>query len=185
MVDPDPYFLNEAERTLKKLNLIEKICSTMIKAEEFTDMSNFKGNVILAIHIVYFLQNGGLKKVIDSVPNSIPIFLIMDDVNAVFTNIWKTTALQYHKRSILAHKIIQNLSAKKYLIVKSKVTSTIPNPLELEQKLQNHILSMLCYSDFEKLSKSSKENVYSILNDYTISGNINCENCCYEIIKKP
>ena len=134
--------------------------------------------------ILYFLQKGGLEKIIEAMPQHIPLIIILDDLNAVFTKIWKLTAPVYHERSISAHKIIKGLPIEKYSINKSRVSSKLPDPLSLEKDFKNYILSMLSYNDFSKLSVDTKDTVYSIIKDNMISEHVNCDNVFYEIVRK-
>ena len=184
LLDPDDYLLNEAEKNLKSLKIVKNILKTLGYAEEFIDSISINKDVILAVHIVYFMHCNALKKIFFSIPRSIPIFVVIDDSTSIFTKIWKISTPKYFKRSIDSHKIIKNLPSKNFSVKKTTFLSYVPDPFFFRDEIRNQLISMLAYADFDKLLKDKKDKICRIIKENENSKKVVCRNICYEIIKK-
>lgn len=183
LLDPDEKLLNEAIVTLQNIDSVKEISSTLGKAEEH--ISNIvKGkNIILAVHIVYFFDEEALRFIIKSIPEKVPIYIILDDVDSVFTRIWKYTAPKYHERSIRTHAIVKQLSDKQFSVNKSTFTTHIQDPYSYPEEIRNHLISMVCYANSTELPTKVQENVRGIVNEFEISQKLFCNSVCYEIVR--
>jgi hypothetical protein len=183
LVDPDQELLREAERCVAETNLVQRVELIPGTAEELFPQCAEGCDLVLLVHVVYLMRNGCLKDLLRRCPLDIPVYIILDAPDSVFTQLWRNTAPKYHTRALRGHESIQTLPKDRYLVNQSAITSKIRNPMHIDRpELRTAILSMLCYADLLK-DASGRINSYveDTLNTHTAGDFVLCESTCYEI----
>ncbi len=181
LVDPDLNLINEARARVCETGLAPDPVCFISNAEECLSKCVADADVILLIHVVYLMKDGTLNKILSAIPFNVPLYVILDSPDSVFTALWKITAPTYQERAFKAHEILRNLPEKKFIIKRSTIKSQIKNPLLLQRaELRQAILSILTYSDFD-------EHIYPtvrpILKNHIVDNNLVCKSICYEVIR--
>lgn len=184
LVDPDAEFLRIAVERISSLNPLMTLNQTLGYAEDVIMKVTEGVQVILAIHLVYLLGNGGFKTLLKQLPIGVPFFLVLDERESVFQELWRRTALKYHQRVLDAHQIISGLSSMEYVVTKSEFDSHLRTPMGLRQDLRDAVLSMLCYTELSSLDDATREWVYQTIDRRTAAGKVVCDCACYEIIRR-
>lgn len=185
LIDPDQELLTEAERCVAQTNLVQCVEPILGTAEElFPDCA--KGcAVILFVHVAYLMRNQGLKELLQRCPIGIPMYIVLDAPDSVFTHLWRNTAPKYYERARKSHEALKSLPQGEYSVSLSAITSRITNPMHIARsELRIAMLSMLCYADLSKDTGKMNAYVEDTLSAHTAGDFVLCESSCYEIRKE-
>lgn len=184
LLDPDPEFLAEARQHLTETGIVTNVNTFLGPAEDNLARHYSGSNVILAVHVVYLMQDGAFETMLDALPPGVPMYVVLDTPYSVFTTLWKNTAPKYYERSRKTHETIKHLAADKYSTDYTTISSRIDNPLHIPHEIvRNSILSMLCYSEVGSMPAEQREWVETQVAAKAVGEHIRCESACYEITK--
>jgi len=184
LIDPDPDLLMEAKTCLSEMKFIPEPQLIQGLAEEEFPVCAQGTDVILMVHVVYLMRNGAFKKILYSCPPGIPLYVVLDEPDSVFTELWSKTAKKYHRRSLMAHETVQNLPENQFMVKTTTFPSKIRNPLIQEDRpdLKYAILSILCYADVsEDMDPAILLHVKEVIKKHLVEDIVICESTCYEI----
>ena len=183
LLDPDLSLLAEAEDHLSSSSVAQSV--TLVRGGIADHLPTaFEGiNVALAVHLVYLLNDEEFDQLLRALPPQVPLYVILDSPGSLFTRLWEITAPNFLERSMNAHESVQSLSDK-YSVQISTILSRIEGLSEMGIGLQEAILSLLCYTDYPRLSLEMKSRVQSLIDNFTESETVQCESICYEIVRR-
>jgi hypothetical protein len=189
LLDPYVNWLEEAGATLSSLHesrTIPELYKVDTGIEENIPNLLVIHNVIFAVHLVYLLEDGVFTNLIQSLPHRVPLYVVMDAPDSVFSQIWEKTQPSYLNRVKKAHKFINSLKDDgQYSITQESVMSKVDNPLTIEDSgIKNMILSMLSYSDYETLSNQEMDYINEKVKENSQGDKLRCKSICYEIFKR-
>ena len=184
LVDPDDELLDEAVQALTAEGL-ETIVRYAVTAAHALPTCAETADVALLVHVVYLLPDGELQLIFDRMPIGVPLFLVMDAPDSVFTSLWAESAPKYHARSIGAHATIGTLPRDKYRVDASRLSSSLPDPRRLQVDRKITLLSILCYTDTSRIAGDANlmATAEAILSRFATNGQIKCESMCYVITR--
>lgn len=182
LLDPDFQMLNEAFDNVLSLNKQIQINKWCGKVSQYFPVLNKKVEVILAIHLVYLLEEDELQSILSGLPKGVPIIFVFDDEHSVFSSLWKMTAKKYSDRSLFARNFLNSLGHS-FQIKQSLITSHIANPLNYNDKIKSALISILSYSDFDQMPINLKSDVEKCITSYLKNDVLPCTSICYEIIR--
>lgn len=143
-----------------------------------------KINSALLIHVVYYLSEIELKQLINALPKNVPLFIVVDKEDSIFSKLWKLTAPKYLERSNYANTYFNQLMIQtNFKVSKTIITSEISNPFIMPLDDKETILSFMCYSEFKKLDLKAKKKIEAIFNEYIHNDKVSIETNCFCIIK--
>ena len=183
LIDPDIELLNEASACVRdKVRDIETLCAGV---EETFASKTRNADVVLLVHVVYLLRNGTLKRALEACPPTIPLYIVLDAEDSVFTSLWHRTAPKYHARALAAHRTVQNLASDQFSVAETTIDSTIRDPLARRRTdIRDALLSILTYSDVSADTETSLRHwIEKTLRDRTHDGEVRCRSTCYEIVR--
>ena len=180
-LDPNAKLVAKAKAALRgKIHSVESIHGHLRDRGIWPDKA-VDVDVVLAIHVVYLMEELELILLLAQRPKKAVLFVILDAPTSIFTQLWAETAPLYHNRSIAAHRV---LTQEKYGL---KMTSTILAKFP-RAEIDKHpngewLLSMLCYRDMRSRNVSPRllNRVHSILDKHTDSTGtyVECQSNCY------
>ena len=184
MIDLDK---NRTERTKVFFSEFQRAKKITITNANIIDLLNtcFKDmDAALLIHVVYYLNENELKQLLKSLPKNLPLFIIVDKEDSIFSKLWEITAPTYLERADYANKYFEKLSTEGcYNISKTVVSSEIDNPFTMPEIKKETILSFMCYNDYKSLDLTTKKSIENIFNKYMINEKVNIQTNCISIIK--
>lgn len=188
ILDPYKDWLDEARNTLKvyeKCKTIPNLDLIHGKIEDHIPNLLCQHEVILAIHLVYLLDDGVFEKLVHSLPqNTTHLYVVMDAPGSVFSEIWKVTQPIYLDRVEKAHQFIKNLGFE-YSVIEDSILSMVNNPLRIEDLgIRNSLLSMLSYSNYDDLSQEDIRHIKNEIDKNSTGHQLRCKSTCYEIFRK-
>jgi hypothetical protein len=114
----------------------------------------------------------------------VPLYVILDAPDSVFSTLWERTAKKYWMRSANVHTVIGGLPKNEFEINHSTVTSSLANPWDHKQPaITESILSILCYKETSSMSPEERAWVEREVQKHLVSDQIVCDSDCYEIIR--
>jgi SAM-dependent methyltransferase len=187
LIDPYLDWLQEANKiavTLRNSGIVKDIKAINLNIEDSLAEISKEYDIILAIHVVYFLEPQILRKILQDLPSNVYFYVVMDAPGSVFSEIWRVTKPEYLERVEEARKLIESLDSSRYKLRQSEIISSVPNPLEMADcPVKKMILSMLSYSNYECLEDSAIEHINSEVSRNSWDGKLRCKSTCYEILK--
>jgi hypothetical protein len=138
------------------------------------------------VHVVYLLEDNVLDRLLKECPENVPLYVVLDAADSVFTTLWRRTAPKYHARAAAAHEAIRALSRDQYEVAESSIASSIADPL-LQQRpdLRDALLSILSYSPVSKSTPAEvREWIETTLRERAVDGVVRCESTCYEVTRR-
>lgn len=186
LIDPDLDLLNEAANTIQQTGLVQRAVRIHGGAEECFAREAKNADVILLVHVVYLLEPGVLEHLIGECPPNVPLYVVLDATDSVFTALWERTAPKYHARALAAHETIRALPRERYQIEQSVIASTIADPLANPRRdVRDSLLSILSYSSVSPATPADlREWIESTLRERTEQGVVRCASSCYEIVRR-
>ena len=184
LVDPDSELLLEAASCISQTERVPHVHTIHRGIERaFPDCSN-GSDIILIVHVVYLLEAGALREALFSSPVGIPIYIVLDDPNSIFTTLWEKTAPRFHETAMGAHEIVSSLPGDQFKVAKSSISSSVCNPLPLERDdIRDALLSILTYSEVSPLTDPQiREWVERTITARIENGALKCRSTCYEIV---
>lgn len=185
LLDPDEELLKQAYQNVNELQIVKKVFIIHNKIEKMVPGCFEKIDVILAVHIIYLLAIEKFKQMLYKLPQKVPLYLVLDKPNSIFTRLWKETAKKYYDRCMRVHAIIKKLPARQFVVKESSINSHISNPLNISRpEVKESILSILCYTEARDMDTQAREKVEKEIKNVIVDNKILCESACYEIIRK-
>jgi hypothetical protein len=185
LVDPDGDLLAEAERCLIETTPVTTVSTVARAAEDGLPEIVMGCDVILLVHVVYLMRNYSLQKLLDSLPFGIPLFVVLDKPDSVFSQLWEKTAPKYFDRAVRAHSTVQQLPEASYAVENSTFTAQVPHPRTQRDDVQTALLSLLSYADAALISQPNVRRwIDTILERHTDHGRIRCTSTCYAIRRR-
>jgi hypothetical protein len=181
LVDPDEDLLEEA---------IQMLASEKVETRKYhaTAAQALPGcaegaDVALLAHVVYLLPDGELEAIFRAMPVEVPLVVVMDAPDSVFTSLWAESAPKYHARSLAAHATIAALPRDAYFVETTRLSSLLPDPRAIEPDGKIQLLAILCYTDRDLLTADPGllARAEDILGRYAAEGQIRCDSMCYVI----
>jgi hypothetical protein len=157
LLDPDATFLQEAKQHIQETGIVTDV-KTFLGPAELNLPEHYQGaNVVLAVHVVYLMQDGAFESMLSTLPRRVPMYVVLDTPDSVFAKLWKETAPKYWQRSSNAHAILDRLSRGEYAVNYSTISSRLDSPLDHSQPaIRNSILSILCYADYDGMAEEQQ-----------------------------
>jgi SAM-dependent methyltransferase len=186
LLDPYTDWLEEARVGLRPLKDCGDIPELYVINKGIEQNLNLLTNhdVILAIHLVYLLEEGVFEHLLKSLKPTVRFYAVMDAPGSVFSEIWSKTKPNYLAKVEHAHELVKSLGAD-YTVNKKTVLSKVDNPLKMEDSgIKKMIFSMLSYSNYEDLSNEERDHISSEIDKQSNGNRVSCESICYEIFKK-
>lgn len=142
-------------------------------------------DVALLIHVVYYLEDKQLKRVIENLPKNVPLFIVLDHPDSLFSSCWKYTAPKYLERTFAMTKLIESYNNQNnFKVQKTKIESLVKNPyLMNDEQEQENLLSFITYSSYKDLTISTKNKVASIFKAFENGKFLNIDCNCYCLVK--
>lgn len=138
----------------------------------------------LLIHVVYYLNEIELEQIINALPKNVPLFVVVDKEDSIFSKLWKLTAPQYLKRSDYANQYFnQLLTQDDFNVSKTTISSEISDPYTMPLPDKETILSFMCYNEYNKLETETKQKIETIYKEYIKDGKVSIQTNCFCIIK--
>lgn len=182
LLDPDERLLGEAETELKSLGLSTEIVSVVGVAElDAVRLAN-EADVGLGIHLVYLMENGQFRNFVEGWPSGVPLYVVLDAPNSVFTTLWKQTAPEFANRAEEVHSYFSR-SRSFSAVNRTEFATRVANPYALSENVRDLVLSLLCYCDYSNLSSGQRESVRETLSSYVDGEEVKCTCTCYEVLK--
>lgn len=183
LYDPDREFLAEAERRLTETPCELQIKASTAFAEDIRSADLRGSHAILAVHVVYLMQEDGLAALLRELPIGTPLYIVLDQPHSVFSRLWRGTAPKYFERSRKTHQLVARLPRDTYGIEQSVITSHLQNPLVQRRDIRDAVLSILCYADVQDMEKDDYDSVQKEIARCTVGSHVLCESTCYEIVR--
>jgi len=184
LVDLDPELLAAASDKIASLNLTRTLLKTLGRAEDVAGIVAQGAHVGLAVHLVYLLDNGSFKTLLHQLPPRFPLFIIMDEKDSVFQELWTKTAPKYHSRVVQAHQLLTQEIGPAFQVTKTEFDTHLRSPLGLRPELRDAVLSLLCYHEVSSLDQPTREWVNSVIKSRTASGKVVCDCACFEVTRR-
>ncbi|MEL6445663.1 MAG: class I SAM-dependent methyltransferase [Bacteroidota bacterium] len=184
LLDPDLQLLREAERHVRQTLPAVPITTRLEGISEGLPEVYEGIDVILGVHLVYLLKDGEFERMIESLPSGIPLFVVLDRPQSLFTRLWNVTAPSYLARSQDAHATVQALNPSVFRVREDTITSRIRGLSGIRRPIRETIMSLLCYCEYPKLSAAKQEQVQGILSEFTEDDVTLCDSTCYSIVRR-
>jgi SAM-dependent methyltransferase len=183
LLDPDKNLLAEAKKEIGSPKYGYKLQQVVGTAEvEGTRLAR-KADVGLAIHVAYLMSHEKFVTFIEDWPAGIPLYVVLDAPTSVFSELWRTTAPEYAERAAQVHAYLEGETKAEFGIKMSEFATNVANPYELNERIRELVLSLLCYNDFSSLSASIRAGVKRTLMRHAKGDVVDCTCRCYEIVK--
>lgn len=182
LVEPNIELLSEAKNQIERLSQDVDIQTYYNEINPL--IPNIFGNIdlVLITHVLYLLPSNDVKQIIYSLPLNTPAIITTDSLNSLFPKCWEFTAPKYFNRSQYIHKFISSLDKNQFIVKESGFKTYLKNPFRIDRpELMDSVLSLICYTDFENLSKKDKLEIFKLVNNYSIDDLTFCNSTCYEI----
>jgi len=184
LLDPEEWILSEAVKQIEGILPNFKIFTQVGTAdEEGLDFTRHV-DVGLAIHIVYLMSHSRFRRLINHWHSRIPLFVVLDAPDSVFSQLWNMTAQDYAVRSAKVHNYFENEKNSQLTIQRTDFFTHVTNPFTLSSPRKELVLSLLCYCRYEDLSEDVKKKVYRVITDHSEAEIIKCNCSCYEMIRR-
>jgi SAM-dependent methyltransferase len=195
LLDPDEGFLSAASQHVRDVarkfpTASENQCpiDRFLLAVKDAPQQCFETDALLLVHVVYLMRPGEFARLLGRIKPGVPLYVILDHPNSVFSQLWKETACEYLKRVEETHALISELPKRKYSVKKSKSNQLVSR---FEKSALNHhltgplLVSMLCYNDKLDIVKDVKfkKLFWGIVNKEA-NGYVKCRSVGYEIVRK-
>lgn len=191
LLDPYEEWLNEARRHIEEecYNLVRDVRSIQGDIEENMGLLQ-QHDVILAVHVVYLLEHETFRSLLTGLPVGVPFYVVMDDIDSVFSRIWSRIKDTYFERVKKAHALLEALQTpqiseeNRYHVSVCDITSRLPSPLLQKEKIKESMISILSYTDYEDLNWEEIEHVQKEIGAKTVKHELLCDSKCYEIVRR-
>ena len=185
IVEPNSELLQEARSNL--IELCPENSLELIKEDIFSYQAQiaYEGvDLILLIHVLYLLPEESVNKIIQSLPVGLPIIIVTDQNSSLFSDTWKLAAKKYYNRSTQINSFIGSLNNDKYSVNETSFRTYLKNPFYIQREdLQDKLISMISYSEFNEMDVDRKLDIKEIFDKFSEKDLVYCESKCYEIIK--
>ncbi|HEV2804782.1 MAG TPA: class I SAM-dependent methyltransferase [Chthoniobacterales bacterium] len=184
LVDPDPELLEEAETLIEQQFPTTNILALLNSVGDGWPRCAGESDVILAVHLVYLLDDEELGHLLAARPADRPLYVVLDAPTSVFTQLWRWTADKYFRRAKRAHELLQAELGLDEIPTKSRFRSRIPKDLLSSHELSDWLLSILCYRNMlSDVPDDLRRKVSEIIDRHTDSSGhyVECESVCYEL----
>lgn len=182
LIEPNTEFLSQAAKNCEsEAPYIESINTTFRNSGDtcFKDAS-----VVIAAHLVYLLPDGELELMLERLPVDVPMYVVLDHHDSIFSKLWAITASKYLERAIHARQLIENLPSNIWKIAATTLNSEIGNPETYNKKVSDHLYSLLCYTDVRDHPTEELDRIKSIVRRHMVAGGkVRCHSICYELVK--
>lgn len=183
LVDPDGSLLEEAS-TCVSTSPERSVRAIKDSAERAFPACAEGADVSLLVHVVYLIPNGGLRHLLEASPAGMPLYVILDAPESVFSQLWKRTAPKYFARAEKARNLIESLPADRFAVDRSTFSSTITNPFKLSRTdLRDAILSLLCYRSIDESDAELHGWIAQVIERHAAGQHVVCDSACYEIVR--
>ncbi|KKL52176.1 hypothetical protein LCGC14_2288120 [marine sediment metagenome] len=183
LIDPDAGFLEEATRQLTDTPDSIKVIARQHGVESLEDEDFLDVSVVLAVHVVYLMRDGAFDIAVRQLPVGVPLYVVLDEPNSVFSRLWGMFSTKYLQRSKTTHERIARLPEDGFTVDRTTITSHIDNPLAQRQDIKDAILSILCYADARDFSAEEYEAAEAEIRKSLVGQQLHCESVCYEIVR--
>jgi len=184
LVDPDAGLVEEARTCVSATSSKRKVTGINDSAEAAFPGCAADADVSLLVHVVYLIPNGGLWHLLEALPAGMPLYVVLDAPESVFSQLWKRTAPKYSARAAKARDLIESLPPAQFAVDRSTFSSTITNPFKLNRSDQRDaILSLLCYRTIDESDTELRGWIGEVVAGHTAGLHIVCDSVCYEIVR--
>jgi hypothetical protein len=183
LLDPEDGMLSEAARLLGNLQREVEVLTRVGSADEEGIVLARTADGGLAFHVVYLLPHARFRAFVQHWPSGVPLFVVLDAPNSVFAALWKETAQDYAARSVRVHEYLAGEANRLLTVRRTDFATRVANPFGLEAAIQNLVLSLLCYRDYEELTHMQKNEVQRLIRNHAEGDEIVCDCTCYELLK--
>ncbi len=186
LVDPDVELLNDSKALFGDSD--REYCNFIFKQHRLSDDSVVElmhhCDVVIIAHVLYLIEElSNLTILLEKAPQGLPIFIVLDRADSIFTTLWKETAPTFHARVLKSHKILQGLSKKVFSVQTQDISSTLENPFLKHAGPRDAILSHLTYSNYTEATVEEREFVENTVSSRLNADGVVCTSTCYEIIR--
>jgi SAM-dependent methyltransferase len=184
ILDPDRLLLDEAAHEIRSLGLDVDVLEVAGVADRQALELAADHDVALAIHLVYLLAHNRFRALVDHWPPGVPLYVVLDAPDSVFTELWSETAPDYALRSRRVHEYLSGEANGRLDVRRTDFTTRVANPFGLPEPVRDLVLSLLCYCDFAEFSDTRRAKVESVISSHVERGQVTCSCTCYEIQRK-
>ena len=184
LLDPDNELLGEAAARLGELALKAVIEPRLGGLEDQAAVLARQVDVGLAIHVVYLVEPEQFQQVVKRWPAGVPLYVVIDAPDSVFSKVWRYTAPEFAARTQAAHRYLSSGSDGQSVSVRQTRFSTrVANPFSLSEEVAEHVFSLISYAEFSKLSAENRERTQQIIREHADGKQLVCTCSCYEIVR--
>jgi len=180
LLDRDPEMLAQAVAALSECPLGPSVRGIHGLAETDGPFLARSVDVALLIHVAYLMEPSTLAQLVRSWPPRVPIVVVFDEVDSVFSRIWRFTAPAFADRVTKAHSLLNDLGSG-YYVHRSSFETNVASPDQLSEKTRSLVLSMLSYSDYLQLDDSLQRRVVREIDYSTTDKSVACSCACYVV----
>lgn len=184
LVDPDNDWLNEAEALIEHRFPGRHLIASLNSVREGWPKCAGDADVILAVHLVYLLEEDELHSLIHDRPKSAVTYVVFDSPTSVFSELWKWTADKYARRAKLAHAELCKYLGLSEPPREAVIRSRFPKKLLSDHELSDWLMSILCYRNMlTDVPSDLRRKVREIIDHHTDKTGefVECESVCYEL----
>ena len=183
LLDPEDGVLSEAAREIGALESRAEVLTHIGSADEEAIVLAREADVGLAVHVVYLLPHARFRSFVQHWPPDVPLYVVLDSPNSVFSALWKHTAQDFAARSARVHEYLAGEANHGLLIRRTEFATRVANPFELEATIRNLVLSLLCYCDYDDLPQGKKVEVEQVIRQHAEGNEVACACTCYELLR--
>ena len=182
LLDPDHDLIQLAKGNLEGLG------DVMVTAIDGFAEDHFPGvaidcHAVLAVHVAYLMPEEAFERMMTSLPQEVPMYVVVDSPGSVFQRLWPVTAPKYAARVANVHGLMQRLSNAGFSVRCTTVTSQTEFPLSAFERVNEAVISLLCYHNIRDLTAQQRKEVHTVLDRSVIGGRLRCQSSCYEVIR--
>jgi len=185
LIDPDAGVLKSACDLIEGISFVHEVEAYEGTAEDLLHECILGAHAVLAVHVVYLMQQESLEHIIQALAPGVPLYVVLDAPGSVFSRLWsKLAPHKYLERSEHAHTVLRALPSDRFVVNPSEITSHLENPLTCHREKKLSILSILCYCDVRDLESDKLNWAEAVLEKYRVGNRISCKSFCYEVVKR-
>jgi SAM-dependent methyltransferase len=183
LLDPDQHLLNEAKLEIEALGTNCNVATVRGAAETKGVKWARKTDAGLAIHVAYLMPHSAFFSFVENWPARVPLYVVLDAPTSVFSELWTKTAPEYSARAARVHSYLGKEAKTRLNVRSSEFATRVANPHALSENVRDLVLSLLCYTEYTRLSPAVRGHVKRTLMKHADGDEINCKCSCYEILK--
>jgi len=184
LLDPEEGMLSEAASLIRGAGFRGDIRRELGLADKEALKLAKEIDVGLAIHVVYLLPHNRFRTFVNRWPVGIPLYVVLDAPDSVFSEIWPQTAVDYATRSRRVHEYLSGEANGGLKVHRTDFTTRMSDPFDLAPPVRDLALSLLCYGDYDEVPDGKKPIVRDAILKHKEDGFVRCACSCYELLRR-